>query len=64
MLKIEKYTVVANIDVDGVSLHKELDFLTEGEADDYIAKNGPEYEKIPVWRDVQDAMPIPLGPLQ
>jgi len=46
-----KWTVIANIEVDGSTevLHRELDFLTEKEADDWIANN-PEYEKIPVYR--------------
>ena len=48
-----KWTVVANIEVeeDGrrETLHRELDFLTEAEADAWILEH-PEYEKIPVYR--------------
>lgn len=48
-----KWTVVANIEVEENNrrevLHRELDFLTEAEADSWILDN-PEYEKIPVYR--------------
>lgn len=48
-----KWTVVANIEVENEhsreTLHRELDFLTEAEADEWIKEN-PEYEKIPVYR--------------
>lgn len=45
-----KWTAVANIETDtGETLHRELDFLTETEVDEWIGKN-PEYEKIPVYR--------------
>lgn len=50
MLEIIKYTVVANIENNGIMLHRELDFLTEEEADAYISEN-PEYEKISVWAE-------------
>lgn len=45
-----KWTVAANIETDtGETLHRELDFLTEEEADEWIEQH-PEYEKIPVYR--------------
>lgn len=46
-----KWTVVANIEVEDSMevLHRELDFLTEGEADRWLAEH-LEYEKIPVYR--------------
>lgn len=45
-----KWTVATNIETDGGEiLHRELDFLTETEADEWISAN-PEYEKIPVYR--------------
>lgn len=48
-----KWTVVANLEVetDGrrETLHRELDFLTEDEADEWCAGN-EGYEKIPVYR--------------
>lgn len=50
MLKIIKYTVVANIEENGITLHRELDFITEQEADQYISDN-PEFEKIAVWAE-------------
>lgn len=50
MLKIIKYTVVANIEAEGLTLHRELDFLTEEEANQYISEN-PEFEKIAVWAE-------------
>lgn len=46
-----KWTVVANIETEDSPevLHRELDFLTEAEADAWISEH-PEYEKIPVYR--------------
>jgi len=51
MLEIIKYTVIANLEEEGTILHKELDFLTEEEADAYILENGSEYTKTPVWKE-------------
>lgn len=50
-LELVKWTVIANIETDdGLEvLHRELDFLTEEEVDEWISQN-PEYEKIPVYR--------------
>lgn len=50
MLKIIKYTAIANIDESGVLEHRELDFCTEQEADQCIVDH-PEFEKIPVWAE-------------
>lgn len=50
-MKPVKWTVIVNIEVKNSPeiLHRELDFLSETEADQWIAEH-PEYEKIPVYR--------------
>lgn len=56
-LQIIKWTAVTNIDVmeddNIITLHRELEFITEEEVDDFIRytkdNTGVEYEKIPVW---------------